>query len=276
MDSTMFAIRRGFTDLPARVAWTLGLAMLLAGTSAPAAPPRARVIAQSDNDCTLTALARQALLDDVELGLLNLGVSVNDHVATVWGPVPSQASARRAVECVRRVQGISRVVDQLSVEPPQDPLFDFLKLPPRSLDLRKPGFQAGPDVRPPGDVDKTRTRTSLGPASLPSRSVLDDARPAGAQGKPGAQSASLAEVPAMPSLVLPVAAPAVGDLPHEVAALQEKNARLRYVHAEVQAGVVSLRGFVYSWEDLFALARSIALLPGVERVVIRDVKMAGR
>jgi hypothetical protein len=231
------------------------------------------VIAQSDNDCTLTALARQALLDDVELGLLNLGVSVNDHVATVWGPVPSQAGARRAVECLRRVQGISRVVDQLSVEPPQDPLFDFLKLPPRPLDLHKPGFQTGPDVRPPESVDKTRTRTSLGPAS---RSVLDDARPAGAQGKPGAQSASLAEVPAMPSLVLPVVAPAAGDLPHEIAALQEKNARLRYVHPEVQGGVVSLRGFVYSWEDLFALARSISLLPGVERVVIRDVKMAGR
>ena len=45
--------------------------------------------------------------------------------------------------------------------------------------------------------------------------------------------------------------------------------------ADVQNGVVRLGGTVTRWEDIFALARSISLLPGVERVILHDVRTPG-
>jgi osmotically-inducible protein OsmY len=273
----MFAVHGGSSGFAAQVpkAWALGLAVLMLGGGQLSAASRAQVIAQSDSDCTLTAAARQMLFDDVELGTLNLGVSVNDRVATVWGAVPSEAAARRAVDCLRRVQGIARVVNQLSIEPPSDPLFDALRLPPR-----RPIFQSSPagwEVRPPTDVDgkkPARTRTSLGPASLPMRGLLGDSQPVATQGKPGAQSAALTEMPVMPTLALPTrpAETVSRDLPHAIADLQAKNARLRFVRPEVRDHIVYLRGFVYTWEDVFALAREISVLPGVERVILQDVQ----
>jgi hypothetical protein len=59
---------------------------------------------------------------------------------------------------------------------------------------------------------------------------------------------------------------------HAIERLRQSDARFRAVQTEAQGGVVRLRGVVQRWDDLFELAQAIARLPGVERVVLLDVR----
>src|SRR5919199_5069111 len=56
--------------------------------SVPASPETTELTAQ---DCRLELKALEALMQDEVLAPLNLGLTVRDHVATLWGPVPSAA-----------------------------------------------------------------------------------------------------------------------------------------------------------------------------------------
>src|SRR5262245_10360620 len=73
-------------------------------------------LADSLHDCRWTMQVRQSLLRDERLSDLNLGVTVHDHVAVLWGAVPSTELARLAVEKVQQIQGIAAVVNELYVD----------------------------------------------------------------------------------------------------------------------------------------------------------------
>ena len=83
----------GTTDLRRRLAASL-LTFLRLLVLLPATlwlndgPARAASRLESTDDLILTVLARKALLDDRDLATLNLGVRVQQRVATLWGPVP--------------------------------------------------------------------------------------------------------------------------------------------------------------------------------------------
>ena len=62
-------------------------------------------------DIQLSVHARKALADDPILGPLNLGVRVQDNTAILWGPAPSEALKRRAVDVVKKVKGVFSVKD---------------------------------------------------------------------------------------------------------------------------------------------------------------------
>jgi hypothetical protein len=47
--------------------------------------------------------------------------------------------------------------------------------------------------------------------------------------------------------------------------------RYRWLTVSVRNQMVYLDGAAYNWEDVHALARSLARLPGVERVVIEQI-----
>ena len=57
--------------------------------------------------------------------------------------------------------------------------------------------------------------------------------------------------------------------------VQQSDRRFWRVHPEVRGRVVYLSGSVGRWEDLVELARSLAGLPGVERVVLKQVRTGG-
>lgn len=257
--------------------WAVGLGLMLPMASA--APNNA-----TDAQCRMTSLARQALDGDAQLGALNLGVSVRDEVATVWGTVPSSAIADRAVNCLRRVPGVARVDNQLTVECPTDPLVDFLKLPPRPLTPKPlPGMRVQEPVEP------RSTRTSHGPVP-----VWHPAAPVPPAPEPKLTSrpeptAAVAAV-TMPVIPLPVLRPAPvplreeavpvkaeqRDLSRVIADLQNPYEHLRGVKPEVRGGVVHLRGTVGSWQELQTFARAISQLPGVDRVVLSGLRDAPR
>jgi hypothetical protein len=61
-----------------------------------------------------------------------------------------------------------------------------------------------------------------------------------------------------------------------IEALRLGDDRFLGVEALVQGDVVYLRGTVYSWDHLFELARSIAQLPGIRRVLFEEVRAESR
>lgn len=243
----------------------------------PAQPGSSTSSSSVEIDCRLTVLARQALYQDETLAPLNLGVSVRNHVATLWGPVASAALSRRAANRLRSVPGIENVVNQLVVEDPRDPLVEFLKTPrPRKLTpvLEAPGVDGS---RPAGSPS-SRVTTAPKPvpvAVLAEREIRQGATPSRLSSLESERKI-VVTMPTIPLPTPPANSVSLDELIQSVEHLRQGNVRLSRVRAEVEAGTVRLRGSVQSWEDLFELARGISLLPGVERVILQDVKTERR
>ena len=101
----------------------LTLSILLVGQQLPAAgveqvrdPSRMPSRTIKDSDWFLTVSARQALWQDRDLGPWNLGVFIEDGVASLYGAVPSQYFQDRAEAVVLQVRGILFVHNRLRVE----------------------------------------------------------------------------------------------------------------------------------------------------------------
>src|SRR5438132_1579912 len=71
-------------------------------------------------DTELTIAARRTIAQDRALAGVNVGVSVRQNVATLWGSIPSPALAQRAVAAVQRVPGVRSVRNQLALVPRED------------------------------------------------------------------------------------------------------------------------------------------------------------
>jgi osmotically-inducible protein OsmY len=255
-------------------------------------------------DCRLTLYARQALNGDSLLADLNLGVTVRDHVATLWGPIPSRQLAGRAVERLRTVQGIAEVINDLRVETREEPL-DFFPRPtpppkPNAPAPLPPGDQPLADGALAGRTAPTRPVAGQGLAWRPGRrneppkaELVPRQVPKADEKEPRAETG--ADTPlVLPPLVVP---PRPADIPSEAAAvlmgpvaadavptdlvaaidrLCKADDRFLRVRPEVREGVVYLRGSVPRGGDRFALAQAIARLPGVRRVVVEGVTIDGR
>ena len=212
------------------------VASLLEAAETPAAAPRPAD--NGANDCRLTLRARQALFQDETLGRLNLGVSVRAEKGVLWGEVSSLELARRAETCVRQVAGILEVRNELRVVRPDDPAKEFLtRLPPKRS------------------------------APLPGRvSMLH--RPAGALTSQGEDPG----IALLPPIAVATPSKPDGALQSAVAKLQRADPRFHGLLPQIDGGVVRLRGTITRHEDLMELAQMISRIPGVERVILQDVK----
>jgi hypothetical protein len=130
--------------MPRHSLWTAaGLALALSALPATAVnePPRPPQSALNKiRDLTATVRARRALQDDPALARLNLGVEVDNGVATVWGPVPSIAVGRVAAAKLEGLKGVTRVKSNFYVEERRDPLLDLVRTggPPERVEVAKP------------------------------------------------------------------------------------------------------------------------------------------
>lgn len=218
------------------------------------------------NDGRLTVYARRALAEDESLASLNLGVSVRNHVATIWGPVPSAELGQRALDNLRRVPGLAQVVNQLVIEKPGDPLLEFLRppaSPPSTSQRLTPGEERGAERRSHLAVPPCLRHTEAGPCP--------------ASGAAKSTAAPENTTVFMPLIPLPVRTPAgppsgTTGLADAVEKLRRADQRYWRIAAEVVGGTVHLRGVADSREDVFALARAVSHVPGVERVVVAEVR----
>jgi hypothetical protein len=219
---------------------TAALTALAFGASAgqqPAAPPLPDK-KLSYRDITLTVHARKALGDDPELGALNLGVRVQDNVAVLWGPAPSDELKRRAVEVVKKVKGVHEVRDA-------------------DVYIAAARPAGGPPIPPPPD-EPTRT---------------ESASPNPDPGTPGALTAKPdAEAP-IPVVVLCPPSPAEGPplidgLAPAVEVVRRGDPRFAALDCRVEGDVVTLSAGQSRPGDVMAFARAISHLPGLSRIVV--------
>jgi hypothetical protein len=200
--------------------------------------------------------ARQALLKDEQLAGRNLGISVRQGIATVWGPVPSEAVARRAVERLREVKGLLDVRSQLYVaaaaEPPpkssgRPALLPLEPLMPNDLDnpagtLKYPRTAAGGPRPPPVSGDRPARPLSEAVA------LLAPVPPGGWNATPTSSS----------------------NLASSVEELWRSDLRYRIIRPQIQGSVVYLHGMASRREDMLDLAERLSRLPGVERVILKE------
>lgn len=233
-----------------------GLLLATAGMPVAGAPPRRDVAAS--RDVQLAVQAKQALLKDPALAKLNLGVSVRQGIATVYGAVPDADLARRAVLCVGQVDGILRVQNSIRVETAEAPA----AAPPRR-DARLPGAEA-PPARDLVAPDAGRVHNSLTPPS--SLAILGrTAAPTLSVTPPLLLPTGSGPAPARPSSS-PTSASS--PLAEAVDLVRRKDERYRAIRPEVYGKVVILRGTYSQGALLYTLAREIAKVPGVECVVV--------
>jgi len=101
--------------------WTLSFLLLVQpnpadGGDVSRAPSRPHSHPITNSDWFLTVSARQALWQDRDLSHLNLAVTIEDGIASLYGPVPSQYFQDRAEAVVLQVRGILFVHNHLRVE----------------------------------------------------------------------------------------------------------------------------------------------------------------
>ena len=221
----------------------LGL-LLLAGAEPFTLPPAAR---SARRDLELTVQVRRALRNDASLRPLNVGVTVRDGVAMLWGPVPTVEDGRRAAKVAEGVQGIAAVRSELRLEKghPDDLLAIPVPVdPPTRTDAASPDPVSG----------SLGTLTRRNPARFPLTS----------QGPP--PSVALMAPVAAPPRTTPVA-PSPAEA---VESLRQSERRFRGIWAEVRGGTVALHPAAASREDVTAFCQLLARVPGVQRVVVKN------
>lgn len=211
----------------------------------------------------------QALHADPGLCALNIGVTVADHVVTLWGPAPSAWLAHRAVEVARGVDGVANVENDLRIP------VDLPNGAEEAFDQESP--DAGPDSAPVDDAapkwmpagaacpsGPAHPRT-FAPASRPVESALSHDSPP-----------PLRDTVLKPTVQLlpPVPLNSEAALAQAVERVRRIDPRFAGILARLEAGVVHLRCVPSSDQAVFALAKAVAEVPGVVRVVIDKSEMA--
>ncbi len=199
-------------------------------------------------DIQLSVHARKALADDPDLGPLNLGVRVQDNTAVLWGPAPSEALKRRAVEVVKKVKGVFSVKDaDVYIAAPTDAVETADATPLRPLEAPTHTEAASP----PEPVAALTARPAA--EALPPEVVLQAPLPP--EGAGPARTVS--------------AAPPDG-LAAAVEQTRRAEERFRQIDCRLAGDVVILRPGAERGEDVMAFARAISRLPGLSRIVIES------
>lgn len=219
--------------------------------------------------------AMEALRKDPQLGALNLGVRVRGRVATLWGPIPTRDLADRAVATLKKLPELREVRDHTFVQ------FDELR--PKA----PVGLPPTQEVAPPPVTPKTEPATAKAEPAGPQVAIWRPVLPE-VESKPLPNRPSVALLPSLvgpgsmdvvsrakdkgPTLE-PLDAAAIGSA---VQSLVQSEARFRRVRYEVKQSKVYLSGVVIRWADLHELSLAVTRIPGVESVVLRDVRMEPR
>jgi osmotically-inducible protein OsmY len=227
------------------------LALFALLTVAPALPAGGNAEqAAADNKQALCV--RRAFREDAELKSCDeVGVTVRGTVAILWGKVPSEVHRQRALFVAGRVKGVAEVRAERLVVAPRD---DAGGMPSPFPDaVPPPGVLAG-NRR---DGHTTQAPKSTEPA---------EREPVGVTLQ--------APVPtSQPTITQPP--PPQADLASSVEVLRQKDERFRRVKVEVRQKTVYLSGLVRRWDDINDLSGAVRRLPGVEAVILDNVRVDG-
>jgi hypothetical protein len=196
----------------------------------------------------LTVLARHALQHDLLLATLNIGVTVQDRHATLWGAVHAPDLSKRAEDAVRHVPGIASVKNDLRIDA------SARLVSPQLVQTWSPkrSEHASAANKAPKENLASFSRWTP-PATINP--------PAVHLGEPIARAPINPISPVMPS-----------DLAASLNQLRNADARYRQLRIDTDGAIITLRGTVRRWEDALDLAGSISHVTGVERVILDRIE----
>jgi hypothetical protein len=212
----------------------------------PAPPPPAKKL--TFRDIQLTVHARKALAEDPVLGPTNLGVRVQDNVAVLWGPVPSEAVKRRAAELVKKVKGVYEARDGDVYVATPTAIVEAPPLPDPPPVAPTKTASASPDPA----TGTIAALTGLPETDPPPAPVVVLKAPLPVDGKEASK-----EVAAVPP----------DDLAAGLERVRASDRRFRAVEYRLEGDAVVLRPGGRP-EDVMAFARAISRLPGLSRIVV--------
>jgi osmotically-inducible protein OsmY len=267
----MFAVSLGSRHVRR---FLVGLALLLAVTaSARSAPPW-----ESDRlevrDVELTLLARRAVHQDSELARCNLGVSVRQGEATVWGSVPTRDLASHALAVVGRVRGVYKVRSDLLVAGGHE----------EALESLLAGLASGPSNSDPVPWYQSSDRGTGGSFAERLGDLPGESKPQEVINAHPPLSAWLPHPGVTLLRPMPVTNPVArieaqpedrstgGDLREAVERVLSGDERFHDIRVEINNGIVLLSGRVRRPENLVELWRAVSPLPGVRSVDLRGVE----
>jgi osmotically-inducible protein OsmY len=205
---------------------------------------------------------RRALRTDDVLATHNVGVSVRDGVATLWGPLPSGDDIRRALTAVGDVRGVQSVRSELYVA--KEPLPPSFILPETTTPDRAPSRNALASAGQPTILTKRDRWAALLPAT--------DERPP----LPSASATAVLLTPILPDApveqLTTVTAARTEGVSAAIERLQKADARFGQIDAEWRDGTIILHGKRRDAAAVMAFARLLSDVPGVERVVLQYAK----
>jgi len=245
---------------------SIAIVLSLGQTNAPASAGAMTKAPDRVRDQNQTMQARQLLVKDPELATLNIGVIVQDRIATLWGPAPSAEIAFRAELCLRSMVELAEVRNELIVYEP----LELIRRPP-IVDSPAPML---PELLPP--VLPKDVRTNFGALGVltgqdgaigkppTAQPIAHSKKPANHDG-PTATQADAKKKPTVD------AAPHVQQLTAAIQALRQRTPAYRNVQFAVEGSRVYLRSTEANESDILQeAARAIARMPNVDGVIVLD------
>ena len=231
--------------------WTAALLTLALSTLPARAvdePPRPPTSALGKiRDLAATVRARRLLEEDRVLKALNLGVSVENGVVSVWGPIPSNAVGRQAIAKLETIRNITEVRSNFY-------LTDAPTLTgPERVEAAKPEFETGrlPQPREPANVAVRREQATEDAPRLLAPRPLATAR----------------QEPIAAVVNLPKPAASLTDLVREA---RQSEARFRDIAVEVRGQVVLVRRGDSRGRDVMDLVQKLRQIRGVSDVILTN------
>jgi hypothetical protein len=179
----------------------------------------------------------------------------------------------RAVHVLRQVPDFLEVRNNLNVEPGEMPVPMFLPdRPAVPAPAILPGFSPLEDA----GASSFSRKTARSPSQPTSVETVRFKVAAPGRTPEGEEKVGFV----LPAITVPggwQAAPApipgkLDKLEEAIRRLQQGDARYTRLRAVVQPGQIILSGTAVSWDDVYSLAGALAKLPGVERVILDQVR----
>lgn len=212
-------------------------------------------------DWVLANQARRALLKDEKIAALNVGVSVKNKVATIWGILPSAEVAKQIEESLKKVSGIASVVNECKIVPPGS------LIPQQVADAVK-------RLREQHENEVVRAEPPVAPTG---RQVVAKPAPEMLSPRPVNESheARLPPLQSAPAAVL-LAPEFSGEPPRQdfdsVEKVRGSEPRFKEVLLEMKGGVVKINGKVPRMKDAWDLAKKLNAVNGVQQVILGNVQ----
>jgi hypothetical protein len=216
----------------------------------------------------LTLRVLDALDRDPLLAGRDIGVTVHGDVVVLWGPIASVELAGRAKKVVNSVDGVATVVNELSTES-------------NSRIQEAPIIAALPPVNSATAVEPAQPASAL--TRLPAgsdgnwRSDWTARRPVTTYPRERSVASAAWHAPGQHDVTLgaPVAVAAnARALAAAVEAARQARPGCRTLQAELNSDVVWLSGTAERWDDVLDLAKSVARLDGVKRVMLGNIRVS--